>query len=371
MRASRRGQTAVVVALSSVVLFSTAALAVDLGYARVVDQELQNGADAAAHGGAYSLDGTAAGMAGARGLAVQVGGDNIAATEPIALDPNEANAADGDVVLGYWDHREGTFTPRTDDPYYVNAVSVHAERPALQTFFAHIFGRRSVAVGAKAISVREFGGASAVDCFLPLAIPDCLIGYHGGVADLTDVQIALAPAGVDSVGWARPNGIPNASWSRGQILSCEQGGSAMIGDPVGLQNGVVSSAMNALVDAISASSTSWRTSTWGAQPPALPDSDIPAASYGKTFEGVMMVFDGGPEYCSGSGGSYTGTETITGFMWGAVYDVARPGNGNGGGTVGTMRLRLDTLDDYQFGTQGSGPEWGITADEPPRMVATY
>jgi hypothetical protein len=181
MRGSRRGQTAVVVALSATVLFSFGALAVDMGFARAVRVELQNGADAAAHAAVQQLDGTDVGLATARGMAVAVAAQNVAAGTPIALDANAANAEDGDLVLGIWDYDAGTFTPSTDATL-VNAAKANAGLAALPTFFARIMGTNSVAVGARSVMVQETGGASEVDCFLPLAIPDCLIGYHGGLS---------------------------------------------------------------------------------------------------------------------------------------------------------------------------------------------
>jgi hypothetical protein len=356
---------ALTVGLSLVVLVSFAALAVDLGYARMVDVELQNAADAAAHAAVQRLDGTDAGLVAARAIAVEVAAENAAAGTRVVLDPNVANAEDGGLVLGVWDG--STFTPSADAAQ-INAARAHTQVPTLTTFFARVFGQREVAVGARSTMVAEHGGASEVECVLPLAIPDCLIGYHGGLSELTDVELGLSPAGVDSVGWGRPNGNPNASWSRDQILDCENSGEAAVGDPVGLQNGVATSAMAALVTAISTSSTTWRDDTWGDQPDRMRGSDVPANKYGRTFEGPLMVFSGGDEYCTGNGGSFTGTETIVGFMWGSVYDVKLPGNGRGNGTVGTLKLRLDPMGDYDFGTAGGGPDWGVVGSTPPRMV---
>lgn len=360
------------VALSAAVLFSVAAIAVDLGYGRMVRVELQNAADAAAHAAVQRLDGTSAGLSSARTVAVQVAGENQAGGEAVRLDANTGNASDGDLVLGVWDADAGTFTPSTD-PALVNAAQAHARIPTLGTFFAPVFGRTSLAVGATSIMVAEHGGASEVECYLPLAIPDCLIGYHGGVEEMTDITLSLSPAGVDSVGWGRANGTPNANWSRDMITSCDEEEEAEVGDPVGLQNGVATSALQALVDAISTSSTEWREDTWGEIPSQLQRSDVPREDYGNTVEGAVLVFDGGSSYCTGNGGSFNGTETIVGFMWGAVYDVQLPGSGRGRGSssVGTIRMRLDTVEDYNVGTAGGGPDWGVLGSSPPRMVAVY
>ena len=107
---------------------------------------------------------------------------------------------------------------------------------------------------------------------------------------------------------------------------CSSEAPAQVGDPVGLQNGVVTSALDAIAERISTSSTSWRSERWGALPARLSGSSISAANYGKTYEGAILVFDGGPGYCQGSGGKFNGTETLMGFMWAAIYDVKNSGS---------------------------------------------
>ncbi|MFZ5476865.1 MAG: pilus assembly protein TadG-related protein [Myxococcota bacterium] len=359
MRVYRRGNIALTVALSAAVIFSFAAVAIDLGYARVVRVELQNGADAVAHAAATKIDGTAEGLTAATASGHGVAGRNEAAGAPVTL------AEDG-LQLGIWDHDTAAFTA-SNDPMLVNAARAETRVPTLQTFFARIFGRTSVEVGARSVVTREHGGASEVECFLPLAIPDCLIDYHGGIASLADVTLGLSPSGIDGIGWACANCGPSAEGSRTQIEDCESMGPASVGDPVGLQNGVATSPMTALADAVTSSATRWRTSTWGTLPSPLVGSAVPSSAFGNTFEAAIIVFDGtAGGYCSGDGGAFNGTATITGFMWASVYDVRT----SGGGDDPTIRMRLDPLGEHLVGTEGGGPDWGVLGTSPPRLVSS-
>jgi hypothetical protein len=92
-------------------------------------------------------------------------------------------------------------------------------------------------------------------------------------------------------------------------------------------------------------------------------SAISATNYGKTYEGPIMVFDAGPEYCTGSGGSYNQTLPLKGFVWGALYDVRTTGSQK------DLRLRLEVMDDHVAGSKAGGPDYGVTAESPPHNVA--
>jgi hypothetical protein len=193
----------------------------------------------------------------------------------------------------------------------------------------------------------------------------CLISYHGGVNNLQSVTLTLNPPGIDNAGWGRPFASPNASWASAQINNCNYSGTVAIGDPLYLQNGSVNSNYPDVVSAIGRSTTSWTTSRWGTMPTRPSQSTIPASSYGHTYEGVVMVFDGGSSYCTGSGGSFTGYAPVAGFMWGSAYDVW-----GGSASQRTVRMRLDPMTQHAVGTRGGGPNWGVTSPyAPPRMLA--
>src|SRR5204862_4258477 len=127
-------------------------------------------------------------------------------------------------------------------------------------------------IGASSTVMAASGGASAVDCFLPFSIPMCMIDKYG-LAGLQTVNLKLNPAGVDNVGWARPDGSVNNSYTSAQIGNCKQSGEIEIGDPVGLGNGVMSSLDNLQAATVS-SSTRWSTATWGLEPAPMTGSSL-------------------------------------------------------------------------------------------------
>jgi hypothetical protein len=206
-------------------------------------------------------------------------------------------------------------------------------------------------------------GAGEVSCFLPIAIADCMFDRYTET-QLQSINLALNPAGIDNVGWARPDATPNASWVRGQIQNCQADGALAVGDNVGLNNGVIASALSELGSAINSSSTSWDTSAWGTIPAQASRSAVNKASYGKTVEGVIVIFDGGPGYCTGKGGSFNGSETVSGFVWGAVYDVVNSGPASGK----NISVRIDLSADRELGTKGGGRDAGVVYQPPVRIL---
>jgi Flp pilus assembly protein TadG len=148
---SQRGVTAVMVGLLIVVLLGFAALAIDIGYALVARNELQNAADAAALAAARRLaeelvDGVS-GIDTGRVIASAeaAASSNRAAGSAIALNP-------GDVTIGKWSGNAFSENPEG----MPNAVRVRARREqgtaggAISTFFARVIGIDSVDVGAVA-----------------------------------------------------------------------------------------------------------------------------------------------------------------------------------------------------------------------------
>lgn len=357
MRAARRGNVAVIIALSLTILLAFAAVVIDVGYGRLVQRQLQDAADAAALAAAARLDGTAAGVADARATAEWIASENKAAGAAVSID------GDVDVVLGDWDKDAGTFTESTD-PTDIDAVQVHAGIAELGLFVAPVaLDRQSIPVSVRSRVFVDHGGAGSAECFIPIGMPACLVDRYT-LDGLQDVTLKVNPPGIDNVGYARPGASPNASWLRSQIGDCTASGEIGVGDMLGLQNGTVTSALAEFVPAIVNSTTRWDTAKWGALPARNSRSSIPVASYGKTYEGIVPVFDGGSSYCRNSGGSFNGMAPIKGFVWGAIYEVIN----NGPASNRTLRMRLDFTREYNAGTQTGGPDWGVTADAPPRMV---
>lgn len=343
------------------IVLGFAALSVDMGYRAMVQVQLQHTTDAAALAATQYLDGTAGGEAAARSMATHVAQRNRVNGRPLVLDGNEANLSDGDVVLGTWDPAGG-FTASADVTE-ANTVRVNGFAE-MDTLFARVaFGRDELGVRSTSIAQKPPAvAAGKVSCYLPLAVPDCMLDTYTA-AELQALTLVLNPAGLDTVGWGRGGASPNANWTRDQLYDCDASGQVGVGDLVGLQNGTATSALPDVDTLIEASSTAWDTDRWGALPAQQLHSAVSAANYGNTLEGVMLLFDGGPDYCT-SGGAYNGYETITGFVWGAVYDVITTG------PVATrnIHVRLDLSEQRVLGEGSGGLDAGILYQAPVQLL---
>jgi len=153
-----RGATLVFVALLLVVLLGVAALVVDIGYAAVVRNELQNAADAAALAGARQLGANYEPLSMADQQAyvcdratvtapvIAVAGQNLAANAPISV-------LGADIVIGKWDAT--TRGPIVEDLNQPDAVQVTVRRDSeingpVSTFFARVLGINTYDAGATA-----------------------------------------------------------------------------------------------------------------------------------------------------------------------------------------------------------------------------
>ena len=302
------------------VILGVGSLTIDLGYARTVQQQLQYVADAAALGAARSLDGTAAGIANAHGQARRVASANVVAGQALVLDANSGNTPDGDVVIGAW--VEGVFTPTTDSAV-ANAVHVRARAIGISTFFAGVaFGTDSLTAGARSTARAVSAPAGGVSCFLPVAVPLCELQNMGKTGQTS----------VDNVAWVRPRSSPNLGWLGRQLAACTADGPTTVADTAYLQDGVETALATHLTSAISAS------------------------HYGKTLEGPMIIFDGGPSLCAPSGGNYTRDYPTVGYVWGAIYDL------KAAGPTASRKLyvQADTTTLRALGTQAGGVTAGIT-----------
>jgi Flp pilus assembly protein TadG len=151
----RRGAATVYVAISMVVVLGMAALAVDVGMLYVARGELQRTADSSAlaacwglldedriRGGSYATE--ALDRARDNGIAVAAA-NPVLSVDPV-LDRNNANAPDGDLVLGYIEHPEDREWPMTySDPATFNSVRVLVRRDdtrngSISLYFARVFG---------------------------------------------------------------------------------------------------------------------------------------------------------------------------------------------------------------------------------------
>lgn len=347
MRRRQRGNFAIITGVALAGILAMGALSIDSAYVFHVRQQAINAADAAAVAGATGLDGTEEGMTEALQRAQAIALANVAAGDSVVVE-------DADVTFGYWDDEVREFVA-SDVPEEVNAISVLARVPTGGLVGEVAFGRSIQQVSGQAVALSQEGPAGAVDCFLPIAIPSCLIEQASSPDAAEQIDMVLNPPGADNVGWARPDGNPNASWVRDQIRDCEYAGEVELGDTVNLNNGVMSSALTELAQAVEDSDTTWSEGPWGAMPAQESRSAIGSGFYGNTWEAPALVFED-DSYCGG-GGSWTGTATLSGFVWVAVYDVVATGPASGK----TIKVRIDTTRTHNVGTGSGGPSWGVSA----------
>ncbi len=124
-------------------LCGVAAIAIDLGYGRLVQAQLQAVSEVSAHAGAMHLDSTPGGMLDAGDIAVAFAAANTAHGASVSLPLSNVQA-------GIWDHDASTFTPSGDAPL-VNAVQVLARIDAIDTWFAGpAFRRDAIAASGRA-----------------------------------------------------------------------------------------------------------------------------------------------------------------------------------------------------------------------------
>lgn len=376
MRSARRAAIAIQLAIGLMVLAGVAALAIDLGYARLVAAQLQAATDAAAVAGAQRLNGTELGLERARATAVGVGAMNQAHGQPVVLSLNPDNDPTGDIVLGRWE--AGAFAPTTD-ALQINAVEVRSLRADLQPWFSRVAFERDH-LGAAARSVAALLGdlpAGEVPYYLPFGLPMCLWDVYDP-EQIMDMVFVLNPAGIDNTGWARVDGSPNASWIRehldlnhdcmweyyetGQISeACTL---ATVNEELGLNNGENTSGLRAIGEAIE-EGVPWDAEIWGDLPEQQPCSGVNADDYGHMLLGPIPIFDGGAAYCEGSGGGWTGMERLDGFAWATVYDVCWTGPA----AKSNVYLRIDLSRRYRVGTwPGGGGDYGVTARGPVAVV---
>ena len=308
-------------AMTLMTLIGFGAISVDLGLLQLTRYHTQQAADAAVLAAVGRLDGTAEGITAAIASAVEIGNANgVMGTFTLKADQVEFGSYDDETGALVFGDAHGL------DPKTVNVVRVSATASGITAAFAAAaFGRTELFTGAVATATRDAGGgAGAVDCFLPLAVAACLVEQDDTVVG--GLELVLSPAGIDNAGWGRPGANPNASTEIANVIS---GGTG----------------------------TTWDPTVYGAIPGQMAGSSVDPASYGNTIEGPILVFDGGPGYCSGGGGAFNGTEDIIGFVWAAVYDV----RATGAASEKNIILKLDKTIVREVGTQPGGEDYGVAA----------
>lgn len=158
----RRGIVNIWAVLMFLVIIGFVGLSLDVGFGMLVGFQLQNAADAASLAGVTYVRSSAEEV---REAAVLLASENKAAGDAVQLSPNEANASDGDIVIGTFDRETGVFTPTAGSG---NAVKVVARRDgsslggALPLFFGPIFGVNTVNLERTAIAMIGGGTGAGI-----------------------------------------------------------------------------------------------------------------------------------------------------------------------------------------------------------------
>lgn len=266
LRARRGNASVVAVSLTAMVGFS--ALAVDLGFARTEQGQLQGVVEAAAEAGAmgflYNYPDSSPIASGALAAASIAGLNEVSRTS--------VSVADSQVSFGIYDGGSYTEVCTGDAPGGcdaqlgdINAVQVVDQEGGLPIFFGAVFGRNDQTVGARATAIIESGGICNVPCMLPWAVPDCQMAL-GADDDPTDDdiswildddgnpavqsrQLIMNPAADDTMGWYVPKDVSNNA-DANSVSSLLQGdctdlddGDVDVGEELGASTGAIDNGM--------------------------------------------------------------------------------------------------------------------------------
>lgn len=169
--APRKGAVLPLVAILLIPTLAMVAFAVDIGYISVVGKEVQNAADSAALAGAAQLldrgalqgsPNLTATLAKARDKAQQFAAANTGGNVSLAVNRNDDNDANGDIVCGYLANPSDLSTTMTANTTLVNSVQVRVRRTAQQNgalplFFGSVLGKSTQDLTAKATATYEGG----------------------------------------------------------------------------------------------------------------------------------------------------------------------------------------------------------------------
>jgi len=164
--ADQRGAVMVIVAGSMIALLSAVALAVDVGMLTVARTESQQVADGAA-------------LAGAGALILSP--DNVSFAKSEAIKFSQQNEIRGDQAIVLLDD---VVVDTVRDRVTVHVVRTQERGNPVGTFFARIFGVNTVNISTYATA--EASPAAAINCLLPLAVPDRWYEAGGPGNDPTD-----------------------------------------------------------------------------------------------------------------------------------------------------------------------------------------
>ncbi len=347
-RRGRRG-SAMIVALALVPLAGMGALVVDIGAAYIAYAELQAGVDASSLAGAAHLDQSEGSVERARDTAREFARLNTVRGEPIRVDEDAIQI--GTLV-------DEVFF-ETDEDLLASHIRVTGQVPGgIGTLFASFaFDQDTLHVG---VTTQARGpekvGAGAVDCYLPIAIPDCSLDRD----DIELVHLQTSDNNNDNMGWAKVGGgNPSASEVRNQLEGQCDHGESTTQDIVGLNNGEIATVFQEVRRQIDGSDETWEVEKWGLLPEQMDGSTV--THYGNVVQGPIMLFETPDEGECGEQIQFNGDQPITGFGWGVVYDVRDIGS------YKNLRLRVDFTNEYEVGTAPGGLMTNITVVTPPTL----
>lgn len=267
---NERGATIIIVALLMVIFIGFAAFAVDIGHLCVVQNELQNAADAGALAGARFLynynEDVAAVNEDANQIAYNTAAANMGEGRTVEVNWSGGNA--GDVQRGHWSFATSTFTPnasldpvdlinRSDedldaDPDFINAVRVITRRKSspASSFFARVFGYQGFTLQKEAVAYIGFAGTlppGAVDQPIAICIDSILQNdqYQCTIGRMQNPETA---------GWTDFNqenpcqGGTNANAVKALVCGDGNPEPIYLGKDMATNGGVIASAFKSIID---------------------------------------------------------------------------------------------------------------------------
>jgi hypothetical protein len=187
------GSVMVLAAMMLVMILSFAALAIDIGYSRVVRNELQNAADAAALAGAAKLYPVNASgnpnFTAAHNQTVTALGWNKAANAVLSNSPGYV------VSTGYWNFAgipssgwgtKKAIPPDTNYPAVkvtINKDETAGGNGAVNTFFAKVFGTNSTNNSATGVAVAGVSPGAITTGMFPFTISKCVYDWYTNPAN--------------------------------------------------------------------------------------------------------------------------------------------------------------------------------------------
>jgi Flp pilus assembly protein TadG len=211
MVSQNQGVIATIVAVSLVGLLGIVALVIDLGFALVTRNQLQNIADSAALAGTRQLGRTYEGLTSAARLGYVLSGGDKNAIFAMVREMGEKNVAGGkpiginteDIVIGRWNPTTRHLTPTDVTPDAVRVLARRDERAnsPLTMFFAGVVGTERLNVVAQATAaLTGIKAVEAGELNAPFGIGRAWFESHGEFCD-QPIQFSPTNSPEGCAGW--------------------------------------------------------------------------------------------------------------------------------------------------------------------------